>query len=47
MKNLTQQEVNKIVVKHQKWLRGEEGGERANFSKTNLIKVEKSYRKVL
>ena len=39
MKNLTQQEVNKIIAKHQKWLRGEEGGEKADFSKTNLINI--------
>lgn len=39
MKNLTQQEVDEIVVKHKKWLRGEKGGEKADFSKTNLINV--------
>lgn len=39
MKNLTQQEVDEIVAKHQKWLRREEGGEKANFSRTNLTNV--------
>ena len=42
MKKLTQQEVNKIIAKHQKWLRGEEGGERANFSNTDLSNLDLS-----
>lgn len=44
MKKLTQQEVNKIVAKHQKWLRDEEGGERADFSNTDLSYIDFSYR---
>ena len=36
MKNISQEELKEILKKHEMWLRGEEGGERANLEDTNL-----------
>ena len=36
MKNINQEELNEILQKHEMWLRGEEGGERANLCNTDL-----------
>ena len=36
MKTYTQEELNVIIEKHEKWLRNEEGGEMANLSRANL-----------
>ena len=33
---MDQKELNNILVKHKKWLYGEEGGERANLRRANL-----------
>ena len=35
-KTMTQEELNVILEKHQKWLQGEPGGERANLQDANL-----------
>ena len=36
MKNISQEELKEILKKHEMWLRGEEGGERANLSGYDL-----------
>ena len=36
MRNLTSEELKEILEKHQKWIRNEDGGERANLSWANL-----------
>ena len=36
MKNISKEELNKILKKHEMWLRNEEGGECANLSYVNL-----------
>lgn len=36
MRNISEQELKDILDKHGKWLRQEEGGERANLSSANL-----------
>ncbi len=36
---MTQEELNVILDKHKKWLRNEEGGERANLSRANLSRA--------
>lgn len=39
-KTMTQKELNVILEKHQKWLQGEPGGERANLQMANLQWVD-------
>ena len=36
MRNIKQEELNKILQKHEMWLKGEEGGERADLSGSDL-----------
>ena len=36
MRNITEQELKEILEKHEKWLKGKEGGERADLSYANL-----------
>lgn len=40
---LSQEELNKIIANHGKWLRAEEGGERADLSYANLSSANLSY----
>ena len=37
MKKVSKEELAKIVERHGRWLRGEDGGERANLSNANLL----------
>lgn len=37
---MTQEELNVILEKHQKWLQGEPGGERANLQRANLQEAD-------
>ena len=39
-KTMTQEELNVILEKHQKWLQGEPGGERANLQRANLQEAD-------
>ena len=39
MRKITEQELKEILEKHEKWLRGEEGGSRADLSYANLTNV--------
>ena len=39
-KTMTQEELNVILEKHQKWLQGEPGGERADLQRANLQWVD-------
>lgn len=39
-KTMTQEELNVILEKHQKWLQGEPGGERANLQWADLQEVD-------
>ena len=41
---MTNDELNEILEKHEKWLHDEEGGERADFSNTDLRNVDLSKR---
>lgn len=43
MKDLNQEELNEILEKHEMWLRGEEGGERADLINVDLRGVNLSY----
>jgi len=40
MKKITQDEFNKAVELHQKWRNSEDGGERADFSETDLTVID-------
>ena len=40
MRKITQDEFNKAVELHQKWMNSEDGGERADFSKTDLTEID-------
>ena len=40
---MTQQELQEILELHRKWLRDEEGGKRADFSKANLYNANLEY----
>ena len=42
MKNISQEELNKILKKHKMWLNDEEGGERADLRYTNLSDADLS-----
>ncbi len=41
---LTQEQLNEILDKHQKWLDGKKGGKRATLSCLNLSYLDFSYR---
>ena len=43
MRNISQEELNKILKKHKMWLKDEEGGERADLSYVDLKCVDLSY----
>lgn len=40
---MTQEKLNTILDKHQKWLDGDAGGERANLSRANLSRANLDY----
>ena len=42
MRNITQEELNEILRKHELWLKGKGGGERANLSGADLIGADLS-----
>lgn len=43
MRNISEKELKYILDKHGKWIRNEEGGERANLSYANLRSANLSY----
>ena len=43
MRNISQEELNKILKKHKMWLKDEEGGKRANLSYVNLSNADLSH----
>ena len=43
MREITKQELEEILEKHLKWLKGEKGGERANLSYVNLSYADLSF----
>lgn len=40
MRNISEKELKYILDKHGKWIRNEEGGERANLSYANLLETK-------
>jgi len=39
MKRVSAEELEKIIERHRKWLRGEDGGERANLAEADLTEA--------
>lgn len=43
---MEKEKIAEILDKHEKWLRGEDGGEQANFTGENLARGESAFMRI-